>query len=127
MDTTATTPLPTEELLKRAEENGYELVDGVLVEKPVGAKSSWIESRLLRRLGAHVEDRRLGLVFNSECGYQITPGKPKQVRKPDISFVPRGRIPDDDPPRWEPQGPARPGRRGRLVQRPGRRHRGAGA
>jgi Uma2 family endonuclease len=40
---------------------------------------------------------RLGLVFSQECGYHIFRDDPRKVRKPDASFIPRGRLPDDRP------------------------------
>jgi Uma2 family endonuclease len=78
--------------------DGYELIDGRLVEKPMGAKASRVGARLTTRLEPHVSNQKLGLVFISECGYQIFKGHPKKVRKPDVSFVARGRLPGDQPP-----------------------------
>src|SRR5687767_4414434 len=39
-----------------------ELVDGVLVEKPMGIRESFLAARLIVRLGAFVEAMKLGLV-----------------------------------------------------------------
>src|SRR5262249_1422349 len=93
-----TTDAPSaDDLLARAEENGFELIDGQLVEKPMGAKSSRVGARLIGRLDPFTEANGLGEVFNSECGYQIF-GSKKKVRKPDVSFVARGRLREVDVP-----------------------------
>ena len=97
MHRTAESPqssLPLPELV----EDGYELIDGQLVEKPLGAKASRIGARLLGRLEPFASRHDLGLVFTAECGYQIFKSQPKKVRKPDVSFVARGRLPGDEEP-----------------------------
>ena len=40
-------------------------------------------------------DQDLGFVVDSECGYKIFAKKPRQIRKPDVSFIAKGRLPDD--------------------------------
>jgi Uma2 family endonuclease len=100
MNPLATEQQALDDLLALADKDGYELIDGQLVEKPMGAESSCVTAKLIVRLGAHIEGQRLGFVFDSECGYQkIFPNDPKRVRKPDVSFIARGRLPNDRPPR----------------------------
>jgi Uma2 family endonuclease len=100
MNDLATDQQALDDLLALAEKDGYELIDGQLVEKPMGAESSRVTVRLLVRLGAYVEAQQLGFVLDSECGYQkIFPNDPKRVRKPDVSFIARGRLPNDRTPR----------------------------
>jgi Uma2 family endonuclease len=72
---------------------GYELVDGRLVEQHVGAKSSWVAGRLFALLLAHSEKHGLGWVFPSETAYRF-PNR-KTTRKPDASFIRRGRLKDE--------------------------------
>ena len=48
-------------------------------------------------LRAHVAANSLGHVPNSECGYQIFADHPTRVRKPDGSFVARGKLPGEKP------------------------------
>jgi Uma2 family endonuclease len=72
--------------------DGYELVDGELKEKSMGAESSWVQCHLGRLLGNWAEAGGHGDVFDSECGYICFPHRPRLVRKPDASFVRRGRI-----------------------------------
>lgn len=82
----------TPEDLLRAEESGYELLDGRLVEKPMGAKAGLIASALIYQLHGHVRQQRLGYVFDGEGGgYELFPGRPR-VRKPDVSFIARARL-----------------------------------
>lgn len=76
----------------------YELVDGQLVERSMGAQASRIATILLSLLEQHATTRNLGWAFTSDCGYQIFPERPSRVRFPDGSFIRRGRLPDDKPP-----------------------------
>lgn len=81
------------------DEQRFEWVDGQLKEKPsMGAKANRVATILARLLDTHAVAHRLGLVFTAECGYQIFPHQPCRVRRPDLSFVMRGRLPNDDPP-----------------------------
>jgi Uma2 family endonuclease len=81
------------------DEQRFEWVEGQLREKPsMGAKANRIATVLASFLDAHARSHRLGLVFTQECGYQAFPNEPKRVRFPDVSFVARGRLPNDRPP-----------------------------
>ncbi|MBX9626824.1 MAG: Uma2 family endonuclease [Gemmataceae bacterium] len=71
----------------------YELIDGVPVEKKMGAEADRITVRLSSRLDAHCERTGCGLVFGGQTGYRCFPSKPRQLRKPDLSFVAAGRLP----------------------------------
>ncbi len=93
------TPLPSDYL--RTLERGcrYEWINDQLREKsPMGAKANLVATILAIDLGAFARGKGLGLVFTQECGYQIFPGDPRKLRKPDVSFIPRGRLPDNRPP-----------------------------
>lgn len=72
----------------------YELVAGQLVEKHVGGRSDWVSGRILRLLGSAGEDRGHGWVI-AETGYQCFPDDAAKVRKPDVSFIRRGRLPGE--------------------------------
>jgi Uma2 family endonuclease len=88
---------PTEMLMEDPPnlEKGFEWVDGQAVEKPMGAQSSHVNRRLSTRLGAYVDDNDLGFVVDSECGFRIFPKKPRQIRKPDMSYIAKGRLPNN--------------------------------
>ncbi len=82
-----------EDLLAMPDGECYELVRGQLVERNMGFESGWVGSRLLIRLGRYCEEHQLGDVLQSEVGYQCFPHEPGLVRKPDASFIRRGRLP----------------------------------
>lgn len=73
----------------------YELVRGALVEKPMGAYSSWVAGVILRYLAGIAEERGLGWVLPPDTGYQCFPNEPQKVRKPDVSLIRRGRLPGE--------------------------------
>ena len=78
--------------------DGKELINGRLVRKSMGAQSSWIQSELGYALKQHARKHKLGYVFESECPYSCFPHKFEQVRKPDISFIRTGRLPNGEIP-----------------------------
>jgi Uma2 family endonuclease len=69
----------------------YELVDGQIVEKPVGARQSAIGGTLDQFLGAFARTNRLGRVI-PEIVYRLDKAKDLQ-RRPDVSFVSDARWP----------------------------------
>jgi Uma2 family endonuclease len=93
----ATETITPEQLAAMPNDKDYELVDGKLVERKMGNKSNWIASQLARLLGNFVEKHGLGWVFTSEAGYRLSPARPNTVRKPDVSFVRLGRLPNEQP------------------------------
>ena len=88
-----------EELLAMPDGKNFELVDGRLVERYIGAESSRVGTQLCSRLDRFCEDQNLGIVWAADNGYQCIPHQPSGVRRPDVSFVKRGRLPRDVPPR----------------------------
>ena len=66
-----------------------ELVDGTLVEKPVGWEESAIAILIARFLGNYAEPRRLGTVLGADGMLRLVPGL---MRAPDVSFIARGRL-----------------------------------
>ncbi|MCR4412754.1 MAG: Uma2 family endonuclease [Thermoguttaceae bacterium] len=77
-----------------------ELVEGVLVEKPMGWYESTLAAALIYFLHAYLEKHPLGMVAGEAGTLKILPG---QVRIPDVSFV-----------RWE-RFPGRRAPRGHLI------------
>ncbi len=95
--TIAEGPHTPEELLTMPDGNRYDLIDGNLVERGMGAEASLVGATIIQLLQfIHAKD--LGFVYNSEGGYQIFPGRAKRVRFPDCSVILRGRLPDDRTP-----------------------------
>jgi Uma2 family endonuclease len=87
-----------EDLLAMPDSKSYELVDGRLVERKMGAESSLIGTRLCSRLDLFSQGKTLGLVWGADNGYQCFRHAPRRVRKPDVSFIRSGRLPGDAPP-----------------------------
>ncbi len=100
MNILATKPLCTpEDLLAMADGDRYELVDGNLVERTVGSESSFIGGKLFRLVGNHCDSNNLGWAWPGDNSYQCFPHAPTRVRKPDVSFIRRGRLPGERPAR----------------------------
>ena len=91
-------PVTPEDLLTMPDGHRFELVNGKLVERNMGAESSQVATTLISLIHQHVRANRLGKVFAPDCGYQCYPDEPKKVRFPDGSFVARGRLPGERTP-----------------------------
>jgi Uma2 family endonuclease len=87
--------LEPDDLLHMPDGDSFELVDGRLSEKRVGAESEYIGATLLTLLNNAIFAERLGYVFGSQTTIQCFPHRPRLVRKPDVCFVARGRFPDE--------------------------------
>jgi len=68
----------------------YELVDGTLIEKPMGAEESELALDLVILLGSFVKEHQLGRLFGEAAGVRLLPGL---IRVPDIGFYRAGRLP----------------------------------
>jgi Uma2 family endonuclease len=96
MNTLATQALYTpEDLLRLPDGNRYELVDGRLVEHNMGYLSSWIAGTIHALLWTFCRAQNLGWVAPPGAGFQCFPGARNLVRRPDVSFIRRGRLPDE--------------------------------
>ena len=95
---TVETRYTPEDLLTMPDEGRFELIGGQLVERNMGAKSSYAATRLLRLVGNHSDIHFAGLTFQSDCGFQIFRPDRNRVRYADGSFIRRGRLPGDEPP-----------------------------
>lgn len=90
--------------LHNRENRLFELVDGVLVEKPMGFRESVIASLLIQLLRAYVEENDLGVVAAPDGMMRLAAGL---VRMPDVSVVlwerlPGRRIPSEPIPTLAP-------------------------
>jgi len=72
-----------------------ELVNGTLVEKPVGWMEAVIAMRLARAMADFVEAGKLGIVVGADAMLRM---KSKNVRLPDISFISVQDLPGGDLP-----------------------------
>jgi Uma2 family endonuclease len=66
----------------------FELVDGFLVEKPMGFEESGVAGIIIYLLNAFVVPRKLGIVGAPDGMMRLMPGK---LRIPDISFITKAR------------------------------------
>ena len=97
--TTAEKRYTPADLLAMPDGDRYELVDGELVERFMGNESSLIGGRLFRWIGNFVDAKNLGWVLPADAGYRCFPDDPQRVRRPDVSFIRRGRLPGERPAR----------------------------
>jgi Uma2 family endonuclease len=67
--------------------DGYEMLDGRLVEKVMGQKSCWIGGLIYYILQSFCTANPRGRVYPSDTAYRCFPGRPRHIRKPDVSFV----------------------------------------
>lgn len=69
----------------------YELVEGELIVAPAGMKHEEVAAELIVLLGIYLRSNRLGRLFTSSVGYQLTENI---LLSPDVSFVRMERLPD---------------------------------
>jgi Uma2 family endonuclease len=87
-----------DDLLRIPDAVNYELVDGKLVERDMGMESSRVAARILALIAFFLRDGRQRLLFGADGSYQCFPDAPEKVRRPDVSFIRNGRLPDDRAP-----------------------------
>lgn len=96
MATVETTPhYSPDDLLAMPEGKNFELVDGNLVELNVSANSSWVAGRLHHLISGFLDQQPIGWAWPENTAYRCFPAAPDQVRKPDGSFIRRGRLPGE--------------------------------
>jgi Uma2 family endonuclease len=78
-------------VLHERERRLYELVDGVLVEKTVGLRESFLAIALATILLNFVRPRRLGIVTGADGMMRLVSGL---VRIPDVAFIAWDRLPN---------------------------------
>jgi len=72
-----------------------ELIDGTLVEKPMGTREGFLASFIGHKLWSYVETRNLGLVNGADGAFSMLQNN---IRFPDVSFVPWSSLPDGELP-----------------------------
>jgi len=87
-------PFPASEAdviaIEAGENRLFELVDGALVEKPMGLRESILAVSIGRMLGNFVSPRKLGIVSGADGMLRLFPGL---VRIPDVAYISRERLP----------------------------------
>jgi Uma2 family endonuclease len=84
-----------EDLLKMPDGKHFELVDGELVETGMSLQSAWVATAVSQRLVEVVRSQQLGNVFSETASYRCFPDAPGNVRRPDGSFIRKGRLSED--------------------------------
>jgi Uma2 family endonuclease len=77
--------------LEREPKRLVELIDGTLVEKPMGKREAMLAMWLGTLLNNHVVPRRLGYVAGADGPIRVAA---RRVRVPDVWFVARASLPD---------------------------------
>lgn len=85
-------PITPDDLLGMRLDRVCELVDGQLLEKPMGARSGMIGGELYRQIANYLVTHPIACVTQPEIGFQCFPDKPTQVRKPDVAVISRQRL-----------------------------------
>jgi Uma2 family endonuclease len=78
------------------EDKLYELVDGVLVEKVMGAPESYVAVEIASELRDFAKKHKLGVVLGADGTLRLMPGL---VRIPDVAFISFDRLPGRRVPR----------------------------
>ena len=91
MTTLLLTPAEAE-LQRMLDGAGVEFLDGQVVERESCIRSAAVASMVMGLVGVFTRDPRSGRVFGAGMGYRCFPRDPRQVRKPDVSFVAADRI-----------------------------------
>lgn len=81
-----------EDLLELPDGKYFELVGGELVETAMSLESAWVASQVTERLNAVVRGGDGGVVMTDSASYQCFPDAPSKVRRPDVSYIRRGRL-----------------------------------
>ena len=91
--TTEKTRVTPEDLLAMPDGKNFELVNGELVERNMGWNSSWVGGRVHHKLSGFCDAHKTGLVAPGDASYQCFADAPEKVRRPDVSFLAKGRVP----------------------------------
>jgi Uma2 family endonuclease len=85
-------------LLEAPQKRICELIDGILVEKPMGFKESTLASILVHHIWAFLDEDDLGIAFCPDAPVRVRPGR---VRFPDTGFIAWERLPNEEmPEKW---------------------------
>ena len=72
---------------------GFELIEGVVQEKPMSDVSSWVGGKVYGRLDNFLIEHPVGWAFPQDTAFRCFGSSGDSVRKPDAAFVSRERMP----------------------------------
>jgi Uma2 family endonuclease len=84
-----------EQFLELSDRERYELVNGELVEQLMSLEAGLVGGEIYARLRDYVRTHQLGLAVPDGVTYQCFPQDPGKIRRPDASFIQKGRLPDE--------------------------------
>ncbi len=88
-----------DELSAMDDNNNLELVNGIIEEKPVGAKSAAIGGKILIALSNRCDEASLGVgLYPADTEFQFFADDPDMIRKPDVAVILRERLPNGSSP-----------------------------
>lgn len=85
--------ISADDLLTLPDGDQFELVDGQLLETGMSLESSWIAGIILHLINSYLDKHPIGYVFPEGATYQCFPTERNRVRKPDVSFLRKERLP----------------------------------
>ena len=92
-----TTPMTADQLLQLRPKSRCELVAGELrTMSPAGWRHGEIVLRISGMLWEHIRPKDLGKLFGAETGFLLS-RDPDTVRAPDVAFIARENLPDEEP------------------------------
>jgi Uma2 family endonuclease len=80
-------------LLEAPDKRICELIDGVLVEKPMGFKESTIASLIIQHIWNFLDEDDLGIAFSPDAPIRVKPGR---IRFPDTGFISWKHFPNEE-------------------------------
>jgi Uma2 family endonuclease len=81
-------------------EPGWDMVDGVLVERDMGNESDFVGANFITLLNGTVKRGKLGRVFGSSAGYKYPALDDGRLKFPDVSYVSNARLAGGPPKSW---------------------------
>ncbi len=86
--------ISAEQFFRLSDWERCELVDGELVELPImSVEGCTIATVIASLLNLVVRPAKLGIVVDSEVTYQCFADDPDRIRRPDVSYIAKGRLP----------------------------------
>ena len=91
--------LTTADLLAMPDGDFYELVAGQLVERKTGMESSFVAGEIFGQIRDWNRQVPRGIAFPEGTGFRCFTDDPEKVRRPDVSFLRFGKLPNDRVPK----------------------------
>lgn len=97
MSAVAPPTITADGLLRMRDGDDFELVDGRTIKRMMGAMAAWVSGKVSTQL-TEFSDSVGGWVFGLGASYHCFPFDGERVRKPSVSYIAPGRLPNDEIP-----------------------------